>query len=326
MHIPVISYIIGMDLEREVSMRIIYRPWEDGVEVVKCFGSDSDIEVPDSLGGRPVRKIAAYAFSDRDDSWRSVDASIKEPVLAGAKVRAVALPDTVAVMDRYVFYGCKYLNRLSFSDALQNIGTGCFNLCGQDMHLTVRMRSGERSCVKDILGDLWQRVDVDFLYADGRQARLLFPEHYEEARENTPARILYTHHHGSGNNYRQCFYDRQVDFRKYDDLFAVGRVYDRIDVLTDLVFGRLLYPVELWEASRNAYMDFVREHQEEIAPVLVEKEYIDACRFMDENRLWTSRGLETAVAAAAQGKRTELAALLMDMQLRVPAQKKQFLL
>lgn len=33
----------------------------------------------------------------------------------------------------------------------------------------------------------------------GQEAKLLFPEHYEEAVENTPARILETHHHGQAD-------------------------------------------------------------------------------------------------------------------------------
>ena len=59
-----------------------------------------------------------------------------------------------------------------------------------------------------MLGEMWQRIDVNFRYEyeeDGieksdimhrrenkSEARLVFPEHYDEAVENTPARILYT--------------------------------------------------------------------------------------------------------------------------------------
>ena len=39
---------------------------------------------------------------------------------------------------------------------------------------------GDKSCVKEILGDLWQRIDVTFIYEEaGKEARLVFPEHYE---------------------------------------------------------------------------------------------------------------------------------------------------
>ena len=43
------------------------------------------------------------------------------------------------------------------------------------------MKSGRQSCVKEILGELWQRIDVTFCYEqEGRKAVLVFPEHYEE--------------------------------------------------------------------------------------------------------------------------------------------------
>ena len=57
----------------------------------------------------------------------------------------------------------------------------------------------------------------------GERVRVLFPEHYEEAVENTPARLLVTHHHGAGGYYRQCFYDRELDYKKYDETFFRAR-------------------------------------------------------------------------------------------------------
>lgn len=50
-------------------------------------------------------------------------------------------------------------------------------------------------------------------------ARLMFPEFYEEGVENTPARILETHVHGSGILYRNCFQGRKIDFYQYDNAF-----------------------------------------------------------------------------------------------------------
>ena len=46
------------------------------------------------------------------------------------------------------------------------------------------MRQGKKSGVKEMLGEMWQRIDVNFLY-EYEEARLVFPEHYDEAVENT---------------------------------------------------------------------------------------------------------------------------------------------
>ena len=77
----------------------------------------------------------------------------------------------------------------------------------------IHQKKGLKSCAKEILGELWQKIDVDFLYEKWRvveNAHMVFPEHYDEAVENTPARILFTEYHGSGTNYRQCFYSKEL--------------------------------------------------------------------------------------------------------------------
>ena len=89
-------------------------------------------------------------------------------------------------------------------------------------------------------------MDVTFVYENGafggQKAELVFPGHYEEAVENTPARILYTQHHGSGNNYRQCFLAKELDYEKYDELFSMAVVMEKLPVLIDLCFGSFCFP------------------------------------------------------------------------------------
>lgn len=82
------------------------------------------------------------------------------------------------------------------------VGTGAFTGCSGLKELVIHQKKGLKSCAKEILGELWQKIDVDFLYengeAGGKRAHMVFPEHYDEAVENTPARILFTEYHGSG--------------------------------------------------------------------------------------------------------------------------------
>lgn len=63
--------------------------------------------------------------------------------------------------------------------------------------------------------------DRDILYQMACRCRLTFPEYYEEAVENTPARIIDTHWHGSGYKYRQCFPETKLNLRLYDELFPL---------------------------------------------------------------------------------------------------------
>lgn len=331
-------------------MRIYYRETEEGIEIVRCFGADGNIELPGQIQGRPVTRAAAYAFSARkaqeDEEvlvYETDEGRIfrqQEQLLAGDIVESVRFPDTMREIGKYIFYGCRNLKELTFSDSLTEIGSGAFTGCRSLNRLDVRFLNGRRSCVPDILGDLWQRIDADFYEASGdsreagtdarleKTAELVFTEHYEEAVENTPARILFTQHHGSGNNYRQCFYNKEMDYRKYDDLFFAAKAQDKVSVLADLIFGRLLYPAGLGRAAEESYEGYVREHGGQIAEYLTDTGRMDALREMSRRGLWTKEALDAAVdhAAAHQtADRGESLSFLMNERHRLfPVRKGKY--
>ena len=330
-------------------MKVHYRIIDDGIEIVRCFGTDPEIVIPEVIDGRTVKRMAPYAFSARKD-YEDEDVLVfsteedrmfrdTEQLLAGELVERVNLPDTMEELGRYIFYGCRNLRKLGFSDRLKNIGSGAFTGCRNLSDLSVRLLDGNRSCVPEILGDLWQRIDVTFYggakYGDGKygagedreqdkiSARLVFPEHYEEAVENTPARILFTQHHGSGNNYRQCFYNKEIDFRKYDSLFYSARAQDKTDVITDLVFSRLMYPAGLTEEARKAYEDYIREHAAQAAEYLIDTEDMAALKEFSARSFWTAQTLAGAVAYAASHRKREILTFLMDEKHRLFTEKKK---
>ena len=236
-------------------MKIYYREKSGGIEILRCFGIESRVEIPGMIDGKLVISAAPYAFSSHMDEkeelknaslWEVSDGlgfGREEHVLAGNDVEEIVFPDTLKEIGRYIFYGCGNLRKLEFSDSLMQIGCGAFTGCHALEKLTVHMRQGKKSGVKEMLGEMWQRIDVNFFYEyeeDGieksdimhrrenkSEARLVFPEHYDEAVENTPARILYTEYHGSGSNYRQCFYDRELNYQEYDRLFEMAVAMDR---------------------------------------------------------------------------------------------------
>lgn len=307
-------------------MKIHYRLKENEIEIVRCFGNDSKVVLPDKIDGHPVTSVAAYTFSARKRveeidvlTWQSEESFLaegQEPVLAGEMVEEIIFPNTVREIGNYIFYGCKQLQRLEFSDSLVQIGSGAFTLCGKLRQLTVHLQKGNQSCVKEILGEQWQRMDVIF-WKEGERIRLVFPEHYEEAVENTPARILYTQHHGTGNNYRQCFYNREMDYRKYDDLFPLAIAQDKKPVLADLIFCRLESGYELAERNAQMYEAYVKEHMEEVAAYLIEQENMDWLPLFAEKQLWSEEGLSVAIQKAATLENTELTAFLMNEKQRL---------
>ena len=48
-------------------MKVHYRIIDDGIEIVRCFGADPEIVIPEVIDGRTVKRMAPYAFSARKD-------------------------------------------------------------------------------------------------------------------------------------------------------------------------------------------------------------------------------------------------------------------
>lgn len=332
-------------------MKFYYRIIDNSIEIIRCLGGDSKIVLPEQIHGLPVTALSAYAFSDRKTEveeevlvWEEKDTFTQEnaELRAGLAVEEVIFPDTVSKIGNYIFYGCKNLKSLEFSDTLSQIGSGAFTGCSALSSLCVHMQHGKKSCVKEILGDLWQRIDVEILYENSgckndtceaaackskETARLVFPEHYEEAVENTPARILFTQHHGSGNNYRQCFYDREMDYRKYDSLFTVATAWEEPEILADMAFGRLSFPHELTEEARTTYQRLIQERYQDIMRYLVEKECLAWIRVITEQAFWAPEMLEYALELAVQYQKVEILSYLMnEKQKWFPRKKKKFVL
>lgn len=312
-------------------MRLHYRVQGNQIEIIRCFGNDTKVVLPEQIENMPVTQVAPYAFSDRKEEvsedarvYESAEAAMfagEEHLLAGMEVEEIVFPDTVREIGNYVFYGCKGLEKLEFSDALMHIGSGAFTGCTGLKSLKVHLKSGNKSCVKEVLGDLWQRIDVTFFYEDGKKAVLVFPEHYEEAVENTPARLLFTQHHGSGNNYRQCFYNKEMDYRKYDSLFTIAAARDKVEVLADMILNRLEYPYLLAENDKLSYEFLIRERYQEIIKYLIEKDSFSKIKVITENSLWTPEMLEYSLELAARQGKMELLSYLMDEKQKSFAQK-----
>ncbi len=319
-------------------MTIYYRIVENQIEIVRCYGTDPVVVIPKQIQGLPVTNIAPYTFSDRKTKEEEnvlmykdeTDELFKEQLrlLAGPYVEVIIFPDTVREIGNYIFYGCKNLKELSFSDSLVQIGSGAFTGCGMINKLNINMFSGKSSCAKEILGDLWQRIDIFFEYKkDKTKEKIVFPEHYEEAVENTPARILFTQHHGSGNDYRQCFYEKKLDYQKYDGLFAVATARDDIEVLTDLAFARLMYPQNLSEKAKQRYIEFIRQEYRDVLSHVIQADGMEQLKLISGYSAWTKESISYAIELSAMFNKVEISGYLMnEKQKTYRTNRKKFVL
>lgn len=317
-------------------MVIQYRIRENEAEILRCFGSTGTVIIPREIRGVKVTSVAPYAFSKAKEKEKENFRWLCEmpderpdelPEICGEMTEEIVFPDTVSKIGNYIFYGCKNLKTIEMTDELGQIGSGAFTGCRSLSKIVIHLYEGEVSCLKEITEEIRKEMHVTLHYhvLGEETAKLIFPEHYEEAVENTPARLLVTHHHGSGGYYRQCFYDKKVDYRKYDELFQTAVAMDPPELVTEILFLRLQYPYGLWSNARERYLTYLNDHLLETAVILAENDELVRLRMIGEMGLYTREVLDMAINVSSKLSNPESLGYLMNEKHRLfPEQEKKF--
>lgn len=240
--------------------------------ILRCFSRDGRVVVPEQMDGLPVRELAPYVFSAHMDENAIADGLLdgsvhlfphgtaKRTEMCGDRLEELILPSTLRRVGRYCFYNCGHLRRLEFSGDLNDWGSGVFNGCRQVKEICLNAEPDAATGLKQVLDELPEELTVEFFSNTVCTARLVFPEFYEEGVENTPARILETHVHGTGIRYRNCFQNRRFDFALYDSLFPYALAQENENLLTELVLARLRDPYWLDPEARTNYENYIQSH------------------------------------------------------------------
>ena len=205
---------------------------DNTIRITGMRGSARRVSIPDQLDGHTVTEIGPYAFS-------------------GSGITLLDLPRSIRCMGRYALYNCSELQEFCFCSGLSDFGAGTFTGCRRIRKIVVELDTDETSHLRDVLMEIPMELLVEYR-CKGRTARLQFPEYYEEGVENTPARIIVSHMHGSGLLYRNCFVNRRLQFGEYDSRFAFALGQEGLPFLFRLCLDRLMTPYELsTEAKRT---------------------------------------------------------------------------
>ena len=270
-------------------MQYLYEETKNGIRLNRVWGYDDIVELPDMLNGKEVTELGAYVFSDQMDK-RELEQMIKGgnlwteegnrksdveklPEAAGPALRELILPKGMKKVGRYAFYNCRNLKKLDFGGKLKDLGAGALTGCHKVQELRVRLEEDGESCLREILTELPETLCVT-IEKNKEKGHFWFPEFFEEGVENTPARILENHVHGSGIRYRNCFQNRKLNTAEYDALFPYAIAWEDEETVLKLALGRILTPFELAKKSEEHYLTYLREHMDRAAEILGEqKEY-----------------------------------------------------
>lgn len=284
-------------------MELEYTLTENGARVDRVLDPGTVVIIPEEIEMQPVTELAAY-------------------VLAGSDVEELHLPPALKKIGAYAFYNCERLKRISCYGRIHDLGTGMFAGGKGAEFLDFYQFEGEKSYLKDMLTELHQTLRVRIHGA--QEARLIFPEYFEESVEHTPARILSTLTHGCGHRYRYCFNNREFQYRDYDEVFPHVRVQESEALVMELALGRILYPCGLTETNRQMYQSYVKEHWELAGRLIVETDSRkqDSCNNLDrglmpwfaEHYIEAPAQTQKLIEAAQAAGDTEAVSWLMDFR------------
>lgn len=308
-----------------------------GITILEYRSLDSLVAVPEQAGSRPVTALAPYLFSAHEnyndmghpgafwisESGRrlSREEAGELPVVKGDVLEELRLPSSLKQVGAYGLYNCSRLRKLELFSTTLDWGPGVFTGCQSVTDLRVHVDELQKSCLKEILAELRQTLTVTY---DGEEkALLIFPEFFEEAVENTPARILVTNTHGCGQRYRNAFVQTRFQFQEYDSLFPHVQVQEPEELVTELALGRIMHPYHLSEEYKHRYMEYLKEHRTAAACQAVRRENMDHLTWLTEHVLYEKEDLKIVIETANRRGNMPAVSLLMNRARRQGAVKRR---
>ena len=219
--------------------------------------------------------------------------------LAGGYPTRIVIPDTVGKLGNFAFYNAVSLQTLAIGRRLTEIGSDAFMNCRNLHFLLLRCGRGEGSGLRQILAQISHDLEVSFVGEGGVWAKLLFPEYYESYDEIAPAHLFGRNIEGEGFRARQSFRDGVMDFAQYDVIFPKACAEEREETLCGLALHRLRYPVELGEAPRRLYEEYLTAHAAALCALLTGERDTELAEFLCREHIFARADLERCIRYAA---------------------------
>ena len=234
----------------------------DGWTIGKYLGSASAVSVPERLNGLPVTELAAYAFYGKRE------------------LEEVTLPQTVRRVGAHCFYDCRNLRRIACHDGISESGDGCFKNCRALSEVTYALCGQRFGFLRNLLEECSRKVTVRFTEDGEVRAVLLFPRFLQDYEENTAARIINQVTYGAGVHYRACVGEHGIDFAGYDGRFSLLKNIEAEEICGETALYRLAYPMELKEAARAEYLDYLHRNLRELMEAFLAEERYDLAELL----------------------------------------------
>lgn len=300
-----------------------WEPVKEGARLLRVFGTERSVSLPQQIAGLPLTEIGDYCFSEtrhlpaeyeKTEHPFQDGKALSMTDLSGDFPVEVILPDTVLKIGSFAFYNCKELERIELGSRTDTVGSDAFMNCRSLCRITVRCGASEKSGMRKIISQISSDIEVIFEKEKQVDAAVFYPEYYERLDEITPAHIFGRSIEGEGFRARQCFRDDVVDLAMYDAIFPKACAGEQKKTLYKIACTRLRYPVGMTENSRILYEAYVRSHQSEMAEWMVREKMLSDLQYFCDRTLFSEDAIEKGIRTAAELEWAEGVAALLHMK------------
>lgn len=277
-----LSFCVKYGIIKRMDEKFEYTDTDNGIMITGIDRNAGVIEIPDNIDENQVTGIGRYAFSER------------------LELTDVILPRSVVDIGAHSFYNCKNLEHVELHDGIRELEDGAFKNCYNLRYITMYCHQGREGCIRNLMSDNIQELQLDIIYDNGERSRLIFPTFEDDYVENTPARIFQAVSYGTGGAYRQCMQVGTLDYRDFDKLFERSVREDRFEAALYNSIGRLMYPYRLYASAKDRYKDFLRDNAKNAARILIDDDNADALKYMCDNALFDEASAGAASEYAAE--------------------------
>lgn len=307
-----------MEADRKIQDRFLWQKTKEGTaRLLRVYGGTPEVVLPERIAGVPLTEIGAYCFAESPhlpegeifDTDAEKQAELRE--LCGAYIESIRLPDCVTKVGNLAFYNCLQLREIFIGKNLTEVGSDAFMNCRNLKELKLSGGISEKSGLKQILSQISSDLEVVFYQGDVIDAKVFYPEYQEFYDEIAPAHIFGRNIEGEGFRARQSFREGVADLAQYDLIFPRACVEENEQTLLKLAADRLCYPVDLKEAAKELYEDYMKVHGKKMAHDLVLKKDLDMLSFLCKKKYLKERELEEIIAFSAEAEWAEGTASLL---------------
>lgn len=319
-----------MDKNEILEAEIEYIIVDNTVTVISYKSYGTTAYIPEKIKGLLVTKIGPYAFSNIEKSkeripkdlevYKDVIAGLTVPgsrneYICGRRLEEVYLPKTLQTIDEYAFYDCRELHAIHIWGGKIQIENGSFMNCEKLTKIYMEAYPDDVTCAYSILTEISEEVTIIFTRNQKVEAVFIFPEYYEDAVENTPARVLHYQIYGAGYRYRQCFKQRKLHIFSYDLVFESAEIQSFKEAALKIAYGRLKYPYQLQESLKNKYLEYIAFHMDIAMKMAIIEEDLNRISFLTSLGILSEDDYKSALEEALRLGKKECASILLKEKL-----------